>query len=361
MIFKRLLMNFRNLTFLTSLLFISFSCSVFQPSETSEKSGRVEADYRLMFYNVENLFDTEDDPLKDDQEFLPNSEKAWTYDRYQKKLNNIASVTIGIGNGRLPDIIGLCEVENRAVLEDLLEKTLLKKSDYRIIHKESPDERGIDVAVFYRQSTVKPLYFEALNVDLGEGSRPTRDILYFKCLLKNDTLHYFVNHWPSRSGGEEASAPKRAIAAKTLHNKVQEILKVDPNASIVLTGDFNDDPLNESLSNVLGAGNPSDSLANLVNLALPLQLAKKTGTLKYRGTWNYFDQFIVSRGLMNQHGLETMNQNYQIYSGPEENPFLLEDDTRNTGKQPFRTYFGKTYHDGFSDHLPVYLDLVRMK
>lgn len=354
-------MKFRNLFLLTLVLFTGLSCDIWKKTVVSSDETMVHAEYRLMFYNVENLFDTEDDPEKDDQEFLPSGDKVWTPDRYQKKLDNIASVVTAIGGGNLPDVIGLCEIENRKVLDDLLSRTLLKKSDYRIVHQESPDERGIDVAVLYRSSSVKPLYFEALKVDLGQGSRPTRDILYFKALLKKDTLHFFVNHWPSRSGGEETSAPKRALAAETLKNKVEQLLTVDPSAIIVMTGDFNDDPLNESLQTVLGAGNPAEPNSRLLNLTLPLQKDQKPGTLKYRGKWNYFDQFIVSSALMDKKGLETSALHYHIFSGPAGNEFLLEDDTRNTGKQPFRTYLGKTFHDGFSDHLPVYIDLFQAK
>lgn len=354
-------MKYGKLLFLSLLLLTGLSCSLLNKSIPPAGQKSIGPEYRLMFYNVENLFDTEDDPTKDDQEFLPSGDKAWTPDRYQKKLDNIASVVTAIGAGDLPDVIGLCEIENRKVLDDLLSKTILKKTDYRIVHQESPDERGIDVAVLYRNSSVKPLYFEAISVDLGQGSRPTRDVLYFKALLKKDTLHFFVNHWPSRSGGEESSAPKRAIAAKVVKQKVDQLLSVDPSAIIVLTGDFNDDPLNESLQTVLGAGNPAEQKTSLLNLTMPAQLENKTGTLKYRGKWNYFDQFIVSSALMDEKGLETSVIHYQIFSGPEGNDFLLEDDTRNTGKQPFRTYLGKTFHDGFSDHLPVYLDLYMAK
>lgn len=353
-------MKYRNLLILALFLTISFSCSSWKKPVNSAQNAGFDPDYRLMFYNVENLFDTEDDPAKDDQEFLPSGDKAWTPERYQKKLDNIASVVAALGEGHLPDVIGLCEIENRKVLDDLLNKTLLKKADYRIIHQESPDERGIDVAVLYRNSSVKPLYFEAINVNLGEGARPTRDILYFKALLKKDTLHCFVNHWPSRSGGEEASAPKRALAAAALKQKTDKLLSADPHAIIVLTGDFNDDPLNESLQKVLGAGNPNESKSHLLNLTMPAQMETKPGTLKYRGQWNYFDQFIVSSALFDQKGLETSLIHYHIFSGPSGNEFLLEDDTRNTGKQPFRTYLGKKYHDGFSDHLPVYIDLFRV-
>ncbi len=330
----------------------------------TSKAGKEEPKraFRLMFYNVENLFDTEDDPKIDDAEYLPNSEKNWNAVRYQQKLDNIASVVLGIGEGTPPDMIGLCEIENQKVLDDLLKLTLLSKLDYKIIHQDSPDERGIDVAVLYRASVVKPLYYEAITVDLGKGNRPTRDILYFRSVLDGiDTLHFFVNHWPSRSGGEEASAPKRRIAAYTLRTKVNQLLAKNADALIIMTGDFNDDPENESMRLDLNAGLPLDSTKTLVNLTLNLQQNKKPGTLKYKGNWNYFDQFVVSKGFYNQKGIETDESSYHIFSGTADNPFLLEQDTRYQGVEPFRTYHGQKFHGGYSDHLPVYVDLFLQK
>lgn len=343
----------------SALIFISCNSSAGLPQSNSVQPTR---DYRIMFYNVENLFDIEDDPAIDDAEYLPTAEKKWTKERYQKKLDNIASVIVALGEGALPDVIGFAEIENRDVLEDLLDKTILKKSDYKIIHKDSPDERGIDVACLYRTSKVKPIFFETIRVDLGAGSRPTRDILYCQLLLKGaDTLHFFVNHWPSRSGGEEQSAPKRAIAAQTVKAKVDQLLAKNPSANIILTGDFNDDPANNSLAKDLNAGLLGDKSKTLTNLTLRMQMNKLPGTLKYKGNWNYFDQFIVSKSFFDKKGLETSDLNYFIFSGPENNRFLLEQDTRYQGFEPFRTYHGSQFHDGYSDHLPVYVDLSWQK
>ena len=316
---------------------------------------------RLMFYNVENLFDTFDDPDINDEEFLPDGSKKWTFARYKKKINNIAKVTTAVGQWEAPELIGLCEIENLKVLEDITNNTALSKIDYGIVHKDSPDKRGIDVAILYRKDHIKPLNYQAITVNLGgESERPTRDILYFKCLAeKSDTLHFFVNHWPSRWGGAQKSEPKRVIAAKALRKVVDSVLVVNPNAKIIITGDFNDDPVDKSISEILDAKDASvNSTSHLHNLSLQYLKPGVRGSLKYKGNWNVFDQFIVSDALLfSTNGLHTSESNCHIFYGTQDNEFLLEKDDRYVGMQPFRTYRGLKFHDGYSDHLPTYLDL----
>jgi predicted extracellular nuclease len=317
-----------------------------------------QGDYKVMFYNVENLFDTFDDPEKRDEEYTPEGNRNWTNERYQKKLGNIARIIVGVGKMNPPAIVGLCEVENLKVLEDLTNYTGLKQIPYSIVHKESPDQRGIDVALIYRKDQVKPLSYRAIPVDLGNLSeRPTRDILYFKGYLQGaDTIHFFVNHWPSRYGGQQKSDPKRVKAAEVLKHVVDSILSIIPEANVILTGDFNDDPDNRSLSEILNAG--TDPGSTLVNLSAQFKQPGKKGTLKYRGNWNVFDQFIVSGNLMDDQGkLKTGFTSSHIYYGDPGNEYLLEIDDRFQGLQPNRTYRGRTFHDGYSDHLPVYLEL----
>ncbi len=332
------------------------------PSKRHHPDLEKYSSYRLMFYNVENLFDTINDPLKKDNDFTPEGSYVWNSFRYQQKLDNIARVSLALGEGSMPDIIAFCEVENRRVLEDLNERSLFNNHDYRIVHQESDDERGIDVALLFNSKSVTPISFRAVPVVFSEkDARPTRDILYFKGFLKDaDTLHFLVNHWPSRYGGAEASEPKRKEAASTARTVVDSILKLNPKASIILTGDFNDDPDNESLFQILGAKEPGSG-ADLINYTFPYKQNDKRGTLKYQGNWNYFDQFIVSAALMDNHGLETSPHHYQIFYGTSDNEFLLEIDDRFQGLQPFRTYRGRTFHGGFSDHLPVYLDVYFKK
>ena len=319
---------------------------------------------RVMFYNTENLFDTVDDPNIDDEEYLPESEKSWTNSRYLKKLENISDVIIALGGLYPPDLIGLSEVENYQVLDDLLSKTMLSKLNYGIIHKDSPDKRGIDVAILYRKDNIKPIEYKAIPVILeGIDSRPTRDILYFKSIVNNtDTIYFFVNHWPSRSGGEEASEPKRIIAAKTLKSVTDSILNSCNNAKIIITGDFNDDPGNNSIVKYLDVHQTLENIENngLYSLSAKFINTNSRGTLKYKGKWNVFDQFIVSGSLLQKSkGIFTSEENSIIFYGTEGNEFLLEDDTRYLDKQPNRTYWGPNYHNGFSDHLPVYLDIQK--
>ncbi len=346
------------LTLLFVLLFTSCKTTT-QNSAVKAQRGNV----RLMFYNVENLFDTFDDPLTNDQEFLPNGSKRWTFTRYKKKINNIAKVITAIGQWEAPEMIGLCEIENQKVLEDITKSTALSKINYGIVHKESPDKRGIDVAILYRKDRVTPLKYRAIGVNLGgDSDRPTRDILYFKCLLEsNDTLHFFVNHWPSRWGGAQKSQPKRVDAATTLRHVVDSVLAANPMAKVVITGDFNDDPIDKSISEVLDAKEVSvNTSSHLHNLSLQYLKPGVRGSLKYKGNWNVFDQFIVSDGLLSsKSGLHTSVANCHIFYGTADNEFLLEKDDRYVGMQPFRTYHGLKFHDGYSDHLPVYLDLVK--
>ena len=336
---------------------LSSACSSQKQTNGTTKRG----DVRVMFYNVENLFDTFDDPEKNDEEFLPTGDKKWTFERYQKKLNNISKVVAAVGEWELPELIGLCEIENQKVLEDLTQNTALSKANYGIIHKESPDNRGIDVAALYRKDRVNPISYRAIRVKFDDPEeRPTRDILYFKSLVrKTDTIHFFVNHWPSRWGGQEKSSPKRMAAAKALRHVTDSILRVNPNAKIIITGDFNDDPIDKSLTETLQVLEPANvEKGKLYSLSKQHYNPSEKGSLKYRGNWNVFDQFVVSGAfLIKDKGFHTSMGDSHIFYGTPDNEFLLEEDTRYQGKVPNRTYHGPQFHGGYSDHLPVYLDL----
>ncbi len=315
---------------------------------------------RIMFYNAENLFDTYDDSLKVDEEFTPEGVRHWSKGRYYNKLNNISKVMTAIGQWELPEIVGLCEIENRFVLEGIIKQTALKKYPYRIIHKESPDRRGIDVGLLYRKDKFTPIEYEAVKITFPfDANRPTRDILYVKGYNNsNDTLHIFVNHWPSRWGGQLETDRKRVYVASILRHKVDSLFKEDVNPNIIIMGDLNDYPDNKSVKETLNAKNKFDIIVNeeLYNLAYYLQEEKGKGTHKYQGEWGVLDQIIVSGSLLNKkNNIHMTVDDAHVFDAP----FLLEPDEHFVGSKTFRTYVGFKFHDGFSDHLPVYFDLFK--
>jgi len=314
---------------------------------------------RIAFYNVENLFDVYDDTLKNDDAFTPEGKRAWTKKRFYKKINNLYKTIAGIGEWTPPEIIGLCEVENRAVLTQLIKYTPLKKYNYKIIHFESPDVRGIDVALLYRSDKVNPVFFKNIQVNFDfDSTLKTRDILYVKALLFDiDTVHFFVNHWPSRYSGYNATVPKRKAAALVLRDKVDSLFALNAKANIIIMGDFNDEPERESLSVVLKA--KTDTLginsSDLVNLMYQYQNNSYIGTIKRENSWSVFDQFICSGALFKgQNGLSVRNSQANIFT----EKFLFLDDDKYFGKKLFRTYLGFKYLGGYSDHLPIFLDLI---
>lgn len=313
---------------------------------------------RLMFYNVENLFDIYDDSLKRDESFTPEGDNHWNWWRFNDKLQKISKNIIAIGEWNNVDIIGLAEIENRYVLEELLSKTPLINAGYEIVHQESPDNRGIDVALLYLKDKLKLLEWEAIEVKFdGEDPRPTRDILYAKFqAFKKDTLHVFINHWPSRYGGQVATEPKRIRAAETVLAKVEQIQHKDPKANIVITGDFNDDPEDVSIKETLEAHKNADDADSLGLINLTANLGWNLGTHKYQGQWGVLDHMIISKSLWGRYeNLQVKDQKVTIFSAD----WLFEEDKTYQGKRPYRTYLGPRYHGGFSDHLPVFIDIVR--
>lgn len=323
-------------------LFLSVVVCLFGQNRNSEPAG-------IMFYNVENLFNPEHNEGKNDLEFTPDGDRRWTRFRQMKKESNICRVILFAGRWNPPVLVGMCEVEDRKVLESLVFNTGLQHLDYSIIHFDSPDRRGIDVALLYRRSRFSVLHAAPQPVIFDEDNRPTRDILYVKGMLDGkDTLHVMVNHWPSRWGGEMATSNKRKTASSILANICDSVLKQSPGASIVAMGDFNDGPGDESLGNMKG---------RLVNLAENAG-GDELGTIKYRHEWDYFDQILVSESLLPHYegsNLILKDDHMKIISAP----FLLEDDPMYPGKMLNRTYRGLKYHGGFSDHLPVYVEIVR--
>lgn len=313
-------------------------------------------EYGLLWYNVENLFDTRNDSLIQDDEFTPSGDRHWTAERLQVKLQNTAKAIAGVSGWKLPAVIGLCEVENGFLLDSLVQEIPLKPASYRIIHKNSPDHRGIDVALLYNSRQFFPLTYRYFPLREEDGSvMDTREILWVKGVIGADTLHLFMNHWPSRYGGLLETRPLRKRAAALLKAKVDSILSVAPSAKIVMMGDFNDQPNDESLSQVLSAKFPAEQPEQYVlyNLSMPWQQSHE-GTIKYRAEWMVFDQIIVSGALLfGSKGLVCSPEMASIGKAP----FLFEPDERYGGIRLYRTYLGYKYRPGFSDHLPVMLKL----
>ncbi len=301
----------------------------------------------ILFYNVENLFDTFDDSLKQDNEFLPESVRHWTNYRYNTKLTNISRVIYEANGWNPPCFVGLCEVENKKNLENLTNKSGLNNLGYKFIHYESKDIRGIDVALLYRDNIFSPIQSKPIPVDLGE-SRPTRDILYTYGLIAHlIPIHLFVCHFPSRYGGVMETEQKRHKAAETLVDAIHEITKKDPDAYIIVMGDFNDNP-DDDCMNYIKHNTLVDNLAKN-----PTTINHSKGTLKYKTTWSTFDQLLISKSLQENYSQLQLNDKMHILDFD----FLLEEDTKYTGKKPLRTYNGYKYHHGFSDHLPVEITL----
>lgn len=313
-------------------------------------------DQKLMvFYNVENLFDIYDDPAINDAEFLPGSAIDWTLERYEKKLDNLAQVLTAIDETYLPAILGLCEVENARVLKDLARHKKLRRANYKVVHHDSPDERGIDVAFLYAAYEFRVLEDRAIPVMFpGNPGDRTRDILYVKGVFKKarkDTVFFFVNHWPSRWGGQEKSEPARVRAAEVLIGAIDSIYRFHPAANIILMGDFNDEPDNISLSEVLDARPLPDEpqAGELYNLMFPM-LKRQEGTLFYND-WDVFDQFIVSGSLLGKEkGFRLADRQGKAFKAE----WMLFEDDRGR-KRPNRTAGRSSYYGGYSDHLPVYL------
>lgn len=308
---------------------------------------------RLMFYNVENLFDVYDDSLKDDNDFLPGGVMRWNFSRYTKKLNSLYKTLAAAGEWNLPAVIALCEVENRKVLEDLTGKTYLSKYDYRIIHEESADQRGIDVCMIYRKDLAEVLDFSYhIPCQIRRADFLTRSVLYTRLLIHEDTLHLIVNHWPSRRGGALAGEEMRMKIAGMVKGLCDSIrMAGNSHSKIIICGDFNCTPDDIEMKALIDRERSGMALINLSER--PAE--KGEGSYRYKGIWEMIDQVIVSEPLLNSgSGLFTEPDRFRVF-----NPlFLLEKDPVYPGFSPFATYRGYRYHGGFSDHLPVMIDLL---
>lgn len=332
------------------LLIIALLCLSFIGHSQHVKS------YRVIFYNTENFFDTIKDPIKDDAEFTPEGKDHWTAERYQHKLDNISRVLAVICAADVPLVIGLAEVENKKVSEDLISQPALRKYPLGVIEEDSPDPRGIDVALLYNKQLMAVISTELLTVKLPDQDRGTRDILYVRARIvgADGEFHFFVNHWPSRRDGKDKSQSRRFAAATVLKSKISTITAADTNARIVILGDLNDNPTDSSVAQILGANPLTEPLdhTKLYDLMMKPFLDGKY-TLKYRQENDVFDQMIVSETVIDKSSAvhvrgsvgNIFKERWMLYDHPK------------YGEIPNRTYSGPKYYGGFSDHLPVYMDL----
>ena len=316
---------------------------------------------RIAFWNMENFFDPYVDSTKTYNAFTEDGMQHWTKNRFYRKRNNMYKAILAMSENRPLGILGMCEVENEYVLSALFEQTPLKKHNYRWVHYEGPDKRGIDPAIVYSldhfqlmESATIPYY------NPEDTAYHSRDILYAKFIDKqSDTLHVFVNHWPSRYSGELETVRSRSCSASILRAKVDSIMAAAPEGyhpKVIMMGDLNDCPTDLSVYDVLRARHPSEMEEGcLINLFGKNDDLGFEGTLKHQTDWQIFDQIIVTDGVMTGEGLHYQEGSARIFHAD----FMLEDDETYHGKKLFRTYIGPRYFGGFSDHLPVYIDLVR--
>ena len=312
------------------------------------------------FYNVENLFDIYNDTTINDEDYLPEGRNNWDQEKYDHKLENLSTVLSDLGTSVNPDgcaVIGLSEVENKKVIEDLLATEKLKGRNYKIIHHDSPDKRGIDVALIYQEKYFKVTNTATYEVVFSNGSGyPTRDQMVVSGLLNGEEVSILVAHWPSRRGGSERSEPNRIDAAKVGRHIVDSLYTLNPNAKILYMGDLNDDPVNKSVVDVMCAkGKLSKVKEKMFFNPMWKSFKKGNGTLGYNDAWNLFDQILVSKGFLNSTDYSTLSYyKMAVYR----KPYLLQTEGRFKG-YPLRTRAGGQYLGGYSDHLPVYVTLIK--
>lgn len=300
-------------------------------------------EFTVMFYNVENLFDTADDTTRNDEEFLPEGSRRWTANRYNKKINALSRAISAAAEWELPALIGLCEVENEEVVKDLAFGTILSAGNYGVVHTDSPDLRGIDVALLYRHD-----WLRIAEVRSWVPERPdsdpflSRNLLYVKAVMDPDTLHVIVCHFPSRRGGVLATQGAREEMAQLLRAKTDSLLSATVDAAIIVMGDFNAGPGEEIMRDITRG----DLLVN----AAGLLSSGEMGTYRYQGQWEVIDQLLVSPSMAEGSGpFHALMESVRV---PDAS-FLFTDDPDYPGKKPFATYGGFRWAEGYSDHLPV--------
>ena len=313
------------------------------------------------FYNLENFYDTVNNTKVNDEEFLPGGERHYNTRIFLDKVGRLSTVIAKIGTEINPDglaLLGVAEVENDTVLNILVNHSNIKSRNLKFVHYDSPDARGVDVALLYNPKYFKPLYSAPLFVQLPGGSKEsyfTRDILYVKGLMDGDTIHVFVNHWPSRLGGEERSMPARAAAAQVAKSTIDSIMALNPQSKIVLMGDLNDDPTSPSVTKVLGAKANINDIKEKGLFNPWVDFYKKgIGTLAYQDAWGLFDQVIISKAWLNKD-----QAGYHFYKATIYNKEFLVQQTGRYKGYGKRTWDGMTYNYGYSDHFPVFVTMLK--
>ncbi|MEO8088637.1 MAG: endonuclease [Bacteroidota bacterium] len=332
----------------------------------AQEKGKTQKKFQVAligFYNLENFYDTINDPGKNDEEFLPGGANHYTGAVYLDKISKLSDVISLIGTDVTPDglaLMGCAEIENDTVLTDLTHSPKLVGRGYKIVHYNSPDIRGIDVGLLYNPKYFTPKFSEPLFVPLIDpdgAPRYTRDVLYVEGTFLGESIFVFVNHWPSRRGGEEASAPGRALAASVAKHKIDSITKINPDAKIVLMGDLNDDPVSPSLTKVIGAlGERKDVQRGGMFNPWMVYYKQGIGTLAYNDSWNLFDQIVISSGWLNKDRPGLFFKEARIFS----KPWMIQQDGRYKG-YPKRTYDFNKYIGGYSDHFPTFTVFLKEK
>lgn len=344
---------FKRQAILMLFTFLFIACAHAQDKKNTERKFQVAL---IGFYNLENFYDTINDPGKNDEEFLPEGANHYTGSVYRDKIGKLSDVISQIGTDISPDglaVMGCAEIENDTVLNDLVHSAKLDKRGYKIVHYNSPDIRGVDVGLLYNPKYFTPGFSQSLFVPLFEpdsAPRFTRDVLYVEGIMLGEPVYIFVNHWPSRRGGEEASAPARAIAAGVARHKIDSITKINPDAKIVLMGDLNDDPVSPSVAKVIGATGIREAVkkGGMFN-PWTTYYKQGIGTLAYQDSWNLFDQIIISSGWLDKNQSGLFFKDARIFS----KPWMMQQEGRYKG-YPKRTYDFNRYMGGYSDHFPTY-------
>ena len=317
--------------------------------------------YKVVFYNLENLFDTINDPNKNDEEYLPEGARKWTTYRYNQKLANMSRVLFDIAaeDRNFPTVIGVSEIENRLVLEDLLATPKLAKTNYRIVHYDSPDRRGVDCAFYYRPDQFKLEGSEAHKISFpGKPNFLTRDLVAMWGTIEGEPFYFIVSHWPSRLGGKERSQHSRDFVAAKCKHICDSVRTVNPATKVVIMGDFNDDATDASVTDVLGAkGNLKKLQPNDMYNPFYSMLKAGYGTRAYRDAWNLFDNIVMSENLAtgSTGALKVQKkEGAKFYGNIFTRSYMVQQEGQYKN-YPLRSFVGSNFQNGYSDHFPVYI------
>ncbi|QCR23010.1 endonuclease/exonuclease/phosphatase family protein [Pontibacter sp. SGAir0037] len=313
--------------------------------------------HTVAFYNVEKLYDTQASTERNDLDFTPGGALAWDDTRYRKKISNLANVMQDIGGKKGATLIGLSEVENQQVVKDLMNTTPLKKHNYAIIHYESPDIAGLDLAFLYNPKQFTPTAHRTIPVENLPRNTKTREIVEIKGLLQKEPITIYLNHWPDNTGNVRAGAQNRRAAATTLRKLIDNLLEADPNAKIIVMGDFGELPSSPILENVLKAtGRPNPAYNKELFNIFYMAHVQGNGSVYRRNKFQMLDQIMVSKSFLNGQGLQYVRGSEHIHA-----PDFAKHNFGKLKNSPIRTFTGTTYLGGYSDHFPIYIKLQKGK